>query len=151
MKLKAIGISLLLFSLLALPCFAQEELPLLEEQIPKAIKKYVAKHFPTQQILVVVKDVDFGILNYKKIKYTVELEGYVELEFDKGRRIKKIECDSGIPNSVFNEKVLKYLSKHYPSSKITEWERNGILQRLMLDSGIKIDFDRKGKFVRTIK
>ena len=67
MKLKILGISLLLFSMLALPCFAGEDLPLLEEQIPKAIKKYVAKHFPTQQILVVVIDVQFGRLNYKMV------------------------------------------------------------------------------------
>lgn len=151
MKLKILGISLLLFSMLALPCFAGEDLPLLEEQIPKAIKKYVAKHFPTQQILVVVKDVEFGRLNYKMVKYYVELEGNVKLEFDKGRRIKKIECNTGLPNTVFNEKVLNYLSKHYPSSKITYWERNGILQKIKLDNETCIHFDRKGKFVRLPK
>lgn len=151
MKFKTIGISLLMVSLLALPIFAGEDLPLLEEQIPKVIKKYVAKHFPTQQILVVVKDVEFGRLNYKKVKYNVELEGDVKLEFDKGKRIRKIECDSGLPNSVISEKVMIYISKHYASSKITEWERYGIIQKLKLDNGMCLHFDRKGKFVRIRK
>lgn len=151
MKFKTIGISLLLFSLLALPIFAGEDLPLLEEQIPKAIKRFVAKHFPSQQIIVVVKDVEFGRFNYKKVKYSVKLEEDVKLEFDKGKRIIKIECNSGLPNSVISEKVMTYISKNYASSKVTEWERYGIIQKLKLDNGVSLHFDRKGKFVRIRK
>ncbi len=143
MKHKFFTTALLFIVCFVLPALAQDDKPLPLEQLPAAIHQFVSTHFPQLQITEAQKEVQG-----KKVEYEIELNDDVKLEFDGRCRIKEIESDNELPASVIPQRIANYVSTHHPGRIIRQWKRDGGYQKIELDNDVKLNFDRKGNFVR---
>lgn len=110
---------------------------------PAQISKYVKQHFPDGQIVYVKKK---DKLHYTK--YKVKLDTQVELEFDGDFNIYEIESKSPLPASVIPPKIQHYVSQHYPTHQIKEWELKKNGQKVELTNDVDLLFDREGNFLK---
>lgn len=106
---------------------------------PEQISKYVKQHFPDGQIAYIKK-------NYTK--YKVKLDTRVKLEFDGDFNIYEIESKSPLPSSVIPTKIQHYVSQHYPTQQIVEWELKKKGQKVELTNDVDLLFDRDGNFIK---
>lgn len=114
-----------------------------ENKLPKEIKTYIKKHFPTNTIIQASIDKDLMSKSYDVI-----LKENIKLEFDSKNRIKEIEGNSKLPDSVIPNQILKYVQINYPKNFITDWELDNNNQKVELENGISLEFNMKGEFLR---
>lgn len=120
-----------------------KEKVLLPEKFPTEITEFVTQHFPDHNILQVTKDYDDLTLTYDVI-----LTDRVALEFDRKKRIKDIDSDSKLPDSVIPLTILNYVNQNYPENFITDWELEDRHQQVELNNGLGLEFNMNGVFLR---
>ncbi|SEK37214.1 PepSY-like domain-containing protein [Parapedobacter koreensis] len=111
--------------------------------LPANAQTYITQHFPSYEILQVIKERDD-----LKTTYEVYLsEGY-HLDFDKKGSILGIEGTNKLPDSVVPEKILAYVEATYPSEFILDWELDSRRQEIKLSNRMELEFDLNGNFLR---
>jgi len=114
-----------------------------EDDLPKEARLYVTQHFPSYEVLQVVKERDD-----LKTSYEVHLsEGY-QLEFSKKGGIRSVEGINQLPDSVIPVAVLEYVGTNYPDNVIIDWELDDREQEVKLNNGLELKFDKNGRFLR---
>lgn len=142
-KMKAIKIisktalSLVLFSLLS--CDKETILDL--AQTPAEISEYVSTHFPNNEILQVVEDIDGTTKTYDVI-----LAGNISLEFNRKKEIIGIEAKTELPESVIPPKINQYVNSNYQDNFIIEWQLEKKYQQISLDNDLDLVFTLDGDF-----
>ncbi|HZH86586.1 MAG TPA: PepSY-like domain-containing protein [Brumimicrobium sp.] len=117
-----------------------------EADLPKEIKKYIAKHFPDSKVLQAEREETLAGFHHE-----VKLDKGVELEFDGNNKIVEIDGTSILPESVIPATIFKYVKTNYPENGITDWKLEGNKQEVELDNGIELEFNKNGEFVRIDK
>ncbi len=147
-KKMTLFVVLMMLPLSLVSCDREVVLP--DSDVPVEIKNYVAEHFLGDPILQSIKDYD-GV----EMTYDILLKSMTKLEFNRKKEIIKIEAPTGgaLPNSVLSQSIVEYVTKNYPTSRITEWawDREGtkMYQDVELDDGrIDLTFDANGIFYR---
>jgi hypothetical protein len=114
-----------------------------ESKLPSAAQTFLQENFPSEAILSVVKDYDDGTHTYK-----VSLSDGTYIEFKKNGEWKEIENrTSGIPESAIPAKIMEYINVNYPDNFIIDIEHDRHYD-VELDSGLDLDFNSKGEFLR---
>ena len=114
-----------------------------ESKLPSAAQTFLQENFPSEAIQSVVKDYDDGTHTYK-----VSLSDGTYIEFKKNGEWKEIENrTSGIPESAIPAKIMEYINANYPDNFIIDIEHNRQYD-VELDSGLDLDFNSKGEFLR---
>lgn len=112
-------------------------------QIPNEITSYVSNHFPSKNILQVMKERDAF-----ELEYTVILSKHYTLEFNRKKEIKEIEGINRLPNSVVPSKILSYTQAQHPNDSITKWKwEDKKHQEIILNKTLEVNFDAKGNFL----
>ncbi len=111
--------------------------------IPNEIASYVETHFPDNEILQAVMQVD-GL----ELTYDVTLRGNIYLEFNRKKDIIEIKSFEKLPDSVIPVAILNYVSSNYEGNFIKEWEIDDRIQQVKLDNELELEFNKKGEFLR---
>lgn len=114
-----------------------------ESQLPDAAKTYLKKHFSDAPVMQVTLDKDFFSKSYEVI-----LRDNIKIEFDSDGKVKEIDGNAKLPNSVIPANILAYVQKNYPQNHITDWELESRKQQVSLDNGMDLEFNLQGQFLR---
>ncbi len=120
-----------------------------KKSYPIEITEYVKKHFPSEKILRIEKDIDDN-----KAEYTVKLSNKMKLEFNSELKIVEIKARKyqDFPLSVFQPKILELLKKDYPNCKIKSWELDRNSQEIEIKYNnklIELEFNSSGNLMST--
>lgn len=122
---------------------AQERI-ITESQLPIEIQNYLKQYFPKNKVLRAEEDKE-----YFSTSYEIKLQNGIELDFE-GTKIKEIEANTKLPDSVIPKKIRDYVATNYPDFYIIGWELNdlGNRQQIKLNNEMELEFNKKGRFVR---
>ena len=113
------------------------------DHLPANAIGFVAAHYDGRQILQVVKELD-----NLKTYFHVYLDNGSKLDFSRQGDIKKIEGVEEIPDTVMPLLILEYVDMLYPNDFIRGWQLEGATQDIKLSTGLKLEFDKNGNFLR---
>ncbi len=113
------------------------------DNLPSEIDSYISTHFPENSVLQAKKDKE-GL----KSTYEIRLSDNLYLEFDSKMNITDIDGNAKLPDSVIPKKILQYVTTNYPNNFITDWELDDRNQQIQLDSGLELEFNMNGDFLR---
>lgn len=126
---------------------AQDKKQLSNEQVPKEITAYINKHFSGAKIQSAYIDKDDA-----KEEYDINLNDGTELEFNHQFEIVDIESKKALPDHVVPGEIRKYVAENYPGKKIKQWSLKEFgKQKIELDNGTDLIFDKKGNFISVDK
>lgn len=132
-----------LFSLLVAMISCDQDKVLPSSEYPSEITSYIAMHFPNNRILQILKDND-GLTK----EYEVLLSENINLKFNGKKEAIEIDGTTKLPNSVIPEKILQYVTSHYPDNYITDWELDKRVQQIKLDNNLELEFNKEGDFLK---
>jgi hypothetical protein len=113
------------------------------DDLPANASGFVSTHYPGKDILQVVKELD-----NLKTYYHVYLDNGSKLDFSRQGNIKKIEGTEAIPATIIPALILDYVDTHYTADFIRGWELKDASQDIKLSSGVELEFDKNGNFLR---
>lgn len=114
-----------------------------ENALPKAAGLYITQHFPSHQVVQVVKERDD-----LKTTYEVFLDEGYRLAFSKKGDILGVEGNNRLPDSAIPPTVLTYVQTNYPDEYILSWELDDTGQEVTLSNRRELKFDKNGNFLR---
>lgn len=121
--------------------FAQDK-PIKYNQVPKTGQQFVDKYFGVKQVGSVLLDDDFFSKEYK-----VYLANGTKIEFDGDGSWKEVNGNrNAIPTGFIPAKVLNYVKRSFPNTKITKIERDRSEIEVKLNNGLEVKFDKNGNF-----
>ena len=113
------------------------------DDLPANASGFVSTHYAGKQILQVVRELD-----NLKTYFHVYLDNGSKLDFTRQGNIKKIEGTEEIPATVIPALILDYVEANYTSDFIRGWEIKDAPQETNLSTGIQLEFDKNGNFLR---
>jgi hypothetical protein len=111
--------------------------------LPPNASGFVSTHYSGNQILQVVKEMD-----NLKTYFHVYLDNGTKLDFSRLGDLKKIEGMDPIPDTVIPTIILNYVNTNYPDDFIRGWEIDDATQDTKLSTGVNLQFDKNGNFLR---
>ena len=111
--------------------------------LPANASGFVSTHYPGNHILLVVKELD-----NLKTYFHVYLDNGTKIDFTRLGDLKKIEGMEAIPNTVIPVIILNYVNTNYPNDFIRGWEIEDATQDTKLSTGLTLEFDTNGNFLR---
>lgn len=121
---------------------AAQEVTIQQNQLPAPIAQFVRKHYSSAQISNIIREKKLS-----KTEYEVRLDNGTKLEFA-NNKIEEIDGTQRIPNSAMPVKVVQYIKVNYPNNYATEWKLDSREQKVELNNGVELEFDRSGRFLR---
>lgn len=122
--------------------FFSQESTITAQQLPAAVTQYVKTNFSGRTLSQISQEKKMG-----KTEYEIHLDNGTKLEFNNST-INEIESTEKLPDSVIPKNILAYVNKNYPQNFITEWKLSNTKQKLELNSGVELEFNKKGQFLR---
>lgn len=132
-----------IFALSLLSTSCSEDKVIAQKDIPFEISSYIEEHFPEHEILQISKDE-----NPLKSEYKIILSDNITLEFNGKNEVVEINSAEALPASVIPPNIKNYTQTNYPSSIITDWEKDNHRQQVKLDNHLELIFDQEGNFIR---
>ena len=114
-----------------------------DDEKPKEIIEYVSSHFPSLEILQIIKDFD-GL----SFTYEVIIEENYYIEFSKKFKVLEVSGIKKLPDSVIPAKILNYVTENYPDNYIKSWELDDKNQQVELDNDVELIFNKRGDFLK---
>lgn len=114
-----------------------------DDEKPKEIIEYVSSHFPSLEILQIIKDFD-GL----SFTYEVIIEENYYIEFSKKFKVLEVSGIKKLPDSVIPAKILNYVTENYPDNYIKSWELDDKNQQVELDNDVELIFNKRGEFLK---
>lgn len=113
--------------------------------LPGFVNDFINVHFSDYQIVRALREFE----DYQ-IRYKVFLNNGVSIAFNPGGEMIAIKGEQLLPDSVIPGFILSFVSERYPTAYITGWELGNALQWAVLSNGLKLEFDRKGSFIKIV-
>lgn len=144
---KSLVLSALLF---AGVCVSQEakaqehEIIILNEEVPAEIANFVKEHFSETEVSSVTPRE-----NLTSVDYLVSLSDATELEFDSTYKIVDIRSKKELPESLILPAIRSHLGEYHSENVPMEWhlDRMSGKQKVTLDNGMELVFDKDGRFI----
>ncbi len=112
-------------------------------ELPKTAETFINTHFAEASVNSVMKDFDDFTIHYD-----VYLSDGTFIEFNKNGEWKEVENRvTGVPASVIPEAIQTYVTTNYSDAFVVDIERDRQYD-VELNTGIELDFDLSGKFLR---
>lgn len=121
----------------------EQEKVVSSSSLPSEADDYITTHFPDQNVLQVIRERDD-----LRISYEVILENSTTLEFNRRGEIISIESFNQLPDSVIPSSILAYVDQNHADSFITEWSLDDNRQEIQLNTGLDLEFNMSGAFLR---
>lgn len=117
--------------------------PIEFNELPAAAQTFVKEYFAKDKVSYVMIDEGLVFKEYKII-----FESGAKVEFTGDGKWKDVECRyDAVPKGIVPDKIANYVKKHYPSSKITEINRERHEWDIKLSGGLELTFNRSFKLV----
>lgn len=138
-------LSLLLIMLFAVGSMAAKDRVTQDVNVlPVPAKTLLNKYFGKKAVSHI--KIDSDVLS---TEYDVVLVDGTEIEFDKEGNWKEIECGSGrVPKALILKPINDFVAKNYKNAPINKVEKKKNKYEIRLSTGISLEFDRAGKFLR---
>ncbi|MBR6933468.1 MAG: PepSY-like domain-containing protein [Bacteroidales bacterium] len=132
-QLKFILLAVLALTL-SLPSCADDR-PISFEQLPQAVRNFLAQYFPNKTPLLVLEDWD---------DYEVTYENGEKAEFTKKGDWKKIDCRmSAVPDVLIPEQIKTQVKARYPEAVIIRLKKDRTGYDIKLSNGLEIEFNKR--------
>lgn len=120
MKKRVIALSLAVAAMLGGGASAFAGTPISSSELPEAALKFLAKHFPGEQIRKA--EVERG---FRGMEYEVDLTSGAEVDFRDNGDWKEIKAAHGrtVPDALIPKGIAKYVAEQYPDLTIVELKR----------------------------
>lgn len=114
-------------------------------ELPKTALDFISKNFSGQKVSQAVKDK--GMIS---TDYEVWLDNGVKIEFDGNGNWEEVdgEKDTAIPTGFIPAKITSYVSKNFPTHKISKIEKDSNSYDVELTNGLDLEFKLNGDFLR---
>lgn len=122
--------------------YFSQEVAITQQQLPAQINKFVQTNFPGKTLSSITQEKKTG-----KTEYEIHLDNGIKLEFN-NTAINEIESNERLPDAVVPKPILAYVTKNYPQNFIREWKLSDNKHKVELDSGLELEFNKKGQFLR---
>lgn len=112
--------------------------------LPASAKTLLNKYFAKTAVSHIKVD-----SNVFSTEYDVVLVDGTEIEFDKDGNWKEIECGGGqVPNALILNSIKNFVAKNYKNATINKIEKGKNKYEIRLSTGLELEFDRAGNFLR---
>lgn len=133
------------FVMLALPMAAKDRIYHNSDPLPSAAKTTLKKNFPKQTVNRIKVESHF----IGGDEYEVILSNGTEIEFDKDGEWKEVDCGHvAVPGAFVLKSIAQYVGRNYSGQKIVKVSKERNKYEIELSSGLDLEFDRSGKFLR---
>lgn len=114
-------------------------------ELPKTAQDFIKKNFASQKVSQAIKDK--GMIS---TDYEVYLDNGVKIEFDGNGNWEEVdgENDAAIPTGFIPAKITSYVSKNFPTHKISKIEKDSNSYDVELTNGLDLEFKLNGDFLR---
>lgn len=115
------------------------------DQLPQVSTNFLTQHFPGSTVLRITRDTD-----HRGSEYEVILTNGYEIEFDGAGEWTDVDAPAGqtVPASVVPDNIANYVAANYQGFGINEISRDRLGYDVELTSGLDLQFDLNGNFVR---
>lgn len=138
MKKSFLFLLLAMFVTMSSCCKGDE--PIKVSELPKSSQQFLNQYFSDLLILKVTKDFD---------SYEVDFTNGYKLEFDKKGAWTEVDCKNDVvPNGIVPTAILTYVQMNYANAFIVKIEHDRHGYETELNSGLNLEFDSNGKFIR---
>ncbi len=116
-----------------------------QTELPKTAQQFVSKNFPGKNVIQVEKD--SGIA---KTEYELRFEDGTKIEFDGNGNWKEVDGkdNAAIPTGFIPNKITSYVSKNFPTHKISKIEKGLGKIEVELTNDLDLEFNSNGDFLR---
>lgn len=122
--------------------YFSQEITITQQQLPASVNQFIKTNFSGHTLTQISQEKKLG-----KTEYEIHLDNGTKLEFNNST-INEIESTEKLPDSVVPKNILAYVNKNYPQNFITEWKLSYTKQKIELNSGVELEFNKKGQFLR---
>lgn len=145
MKKLVTGILIMVVAMTTMSAQAQEEKVLTFDQLPQTAQQFIKQHYNVKSVSHVIMEDEF----FSSKEYKVALADGTELEFDSKGQWTEVDPEKGtVPEAIIPGNIRSYISKSFPNNKVEQISRSSRKYEVELTSGLDLEFDRKGKFLR---
>jgi len=139
---------LALIATMSMTACADKNVRVSYHELPEAAQELIQKvYVTTSSVSFVIMEVD----NFSK-EYKVHMNDQSKLKFDRNGKLRKAESYSSndpLPAALIPEAINKYIAANYgPKSFVVEYECDSRYIDIELNSGIDLEFDKEGNFLR---
>jgi len=122
-----------------------QETAITTNELPKTAQSFLAKNFAGQKAIQIIKDKGMVSTDYE-----VRLNNGTKIEFDGDGNWEEVDSknDTAIPTGFISNKITSYVSKNFPTQKISKIEKDNRKFEVELTSGLDLEFSRNGDFLR---
>lgn len=112
--------------------------------LPQPAQVFVEQYFDKADIAVILYERE-GLHN----EYEVRLNDGTKMEFDYQGNLEKVDCKTkAVPAGIVPAGVVQYVEANHPAMYIVEYAIDRRKQSVELNTGMEIEFDKAGNFLR---
>lgn len=138
------GVIVMAIAMTAMSVQAQEKV-LTVDQLPQTAQQFIKQHYDVKSVSHVIMEDDF----FSSKEFKVALVDGTELEFDSKGQWTEVDPEKGtVPEAIIPGNIRSYISKSFPNNKVEQISRSSRKYEVELTSGLDLEFDRNGKFLR---
>ena len=138
------GIFVMSVTLLVTTAQAQEKAITITE-MPQAAQEFVKKYYDVKSVSHVILEDEL----FSRKEYKVVLTDGTDLEFDSKGQWTEVDAQrQAVPAEIIPQKIRNYVSQSFPNNKIVQISRSSRKYEVELTSGLNLDFNAKGEFIR---
>lgn len=121
-----------------------DDTPIAVDQLPAAVKTFVAQKFPAQKILFAEKDSGF----FEKTKYEVRLDDGTKIELFKDGTWNKVENkQKGVPASFISKGIADYVKANYATTPVIKVDKERYGYDVELANDLELKFNEQFQLV----
>jgi len=138
------GVIVMAIAMTAMSVQAQEKV-LTVDQLPQTAQQFIKQHYDVKSVSHVIMEDEF----FSSKEFKVALVDGTELEFDSKGQWTEVDPEKGtVPEAIIPGNIRSYISKSFPNNKVEQISRSSRKYEVELTSGLDLEFDRNGKFLR---
>ena len=113
--------------------------------LPQAAQQFISRHFPKVKVNhIKIDDKSFG-----RTEYDVVLDNGTQIDFNSKGEWRDVECGyRAVPDEIVMPEIRKYVAANYSNAKIVTIEKDDGNYNIQLNSGLELEFNRAGQFLR---
>ena len=114
-------------------------------EMPHPAQEFVKKYYDVKSVSHVLLEDEL----FSRKEYKVVLTDGTDLEFDSKGQWTEVDAQrQAVPAGIVPQKIVDYVNQSFPNNKIVQISRSSRKYEVELTSGLDLDFDRNGEFVR---
>lgn len=115
-------------------------------RLPDKSREFLQRHYARMNVFSVTEDVQSW---FESTVYRVVFKGGERIKFDESGNWSEIDARrEAVPLSIVPTNIITYLQRSFPRMAVTKIERNKQRYIVAISSGIELEFNNKGEFLK---